>query len=80
MYSLLVCTQSTSYHDRLNSMLADAQPKCAYLGYFRVRVSEKRQSLHIVDSDSDEERGGHNRPSGVDGDDVEVVLPLVGPS
>lgn len=66
-------TQYTSYRDRWNAVLADAQLKGGYLGWFHERASKNRHSLHIGDVDSNVKRGGRTPLLGADGDDVEVV-------
>lgn len=73
-------TQSTSCRNRLTARLADAQRKGEYFDCFRVKVSGNAYPINIGGTDSNKERDSHTPPSGVDGDDVEVVSPPVGPS
>lgn len=67
--------QSTRFRDGLNAVLADAKLKGYYVDRFLVSVFENGHSLHIGDTDSDEERVGRIPPSGTDGDDVVAVSP-----
>lgn len=79
-YLLLVPVPSTSFRDRLNVVLPDAQLKGDYIGGFCVMVSKNGHSLHIGDPDSHEERVGRTPTSAADDDDVEVVPTPAGPS
>lgn len=64
--------QSTTYHDYLNAVLANAQMKGEYLSGSRVRVSENGHSIHIGGADSEEECGSCTSSSGADGNEVGV--------
>lgn len=79
-YSLQVCAQCTSYCDRLNAMLADAQMRGEYLGGFWVRVSENEYFIYVGDAEIEDQHGGRTAPSGAGSNEVEVVPPPVRPS
>lgn len=66
--------QSTTYRERLNAVLADAQINGKYPGGFCVRVSENGHSLYTDVADSEEERRDPIPPSATD-DDYDEVFP-----
>lgn len=58
-YSSLLPTQTSSYRDRLNAFLADAQAHEEYIGGYCVRLGERSYTLHVDDADSVEKVGFH---------------------
>lgn len=81
-YTTLLRAQVSSYRDRLNTVLGEAQVRGEYLGCFPVRAWEDGHSLHLGDEDRDKERVGRTSPREGDDplDDGVVVHPSTGPS
>lgn len=69
---VLVRAQAPNYRDQLNVLLGDAQSRGEYLGGYRIRVVENGHSLHVGDTDSDQEHGSSTPYPQNDGDIVEI--------
>lgn len=65
--------QASSYLDRLNALLRDAQARGEYLGVFRVLIREDVQSLDHGNEESEQKLSGRT-PSDESGDRGDVVV------
>lgn len=77
-----MCVLASSYCNYLTAVLGDLLARWEHLGDFRVHVGDDRHSLHLLDKDSDEERGCWTPPPEHDAplDVVVVVIPSAGSS
>lgn len=77
-YASSIDAQGSSYHDRLNAALGNAQVCGKFLAVFRVRYGDGGHSLYHGYQVNVEERGGRTLPlDGSDRSDVFVAVPPI---
>lgn len=78
-YTLLAPVQASSYRERLNALLGDAQLHVEYLGGYGTHMGEDGRSLHAVNVHEDKERGSSALRSPDEDDVLQIPPPCSAP-